>query len=102
MLVQEKKDNFFFDLEDFITIDDIEFKYTDDIIYLLNKIIEQIPQFKKEHLKLFKEQIKYCFSDLFNDNTYLNAFDKIIENKNNKNSIQLCYELFKIIYEKKK
>ena len=51
---------------------------------------------------MFKEQIKYCFSDLFNDNTYLNAFDKIIENKNNKNSIQLCYELFKIIYEKKK
>ena len=43
MLVQEKKDNFFFDLEDFITIDDIEFKYTDDFIYLLNKIIEQIP-----------------------------------------------------------
>ena len=50
---------------------------------------------------MFKEQIKYCFSDLFNDNKDLNAIDEIVENKNNANSIKQCYELFKIIYEKK-
>ena len=42
MLVQQKIGNFYVDLDKFINIDDIEFKYTDDFIYLLNKIIEQI------------------------------------------------------------